>query len=203
MSLKFVKDVIIQPCVLSDHDYVILSFNISSDRPNRGPGYWKLNVSILDKLETQNEIEFLWHQELKNINVPDSDWWESCKTKFKEKLIFLSRKYQREHNLEKAPLKEEILQYRKIQMASFKPELFKSIITEKEHKYSELIEQDMRGAIIRSRVQDIEEGEKPSKYFLSKEIVRATKKKIKFLEINGNKITHQNGILEAVCEFYK
>ena len=88
-------------------------------------------------------------------------------------------------------------------MASFKPELFKSIITEKEHKYSELIEQDMRGAIIRSRVQDIEEGEKPTKYFLSKEIVRATKKEIKFLEINGNKITHQNGILEAVCEFYK
>ena len=88
-------------------------------------------------------------------------------------------------------------------MASFKPELFKSIITEKEHKYSELIEQDMRGVIIRSRVQDIEEGEKPTKYFLSKEIVRATKKEIKFLEINGNKITHQNHILEAVCEFYK
>ena len=76
MSLKFVKDVIIQPCVLSDHDYVILSFIISSDRPNKGPGYWKLNVSVLDKLETQNEIEFLWHQDLKNINVPDSDWWE-------------------------------------------------------------------------------------------------------------------------------
>ena len=66
-------------------------------------------------------------------------------------------------------------------MASFKPELLKSIITDKEHKYSELIEQDMRGAIIRSRVQDIEEGEKPSKYFLSKEIVRATKREIKFL----------------------
>ena len=130
MSLQFVKDVIIQPCVLSDHDYVILSFIISSDSPNRGPGYWKLNVSILDKLEAQNEIEFLWHQELKNINVPDSDWCESCKTKFKEKLILLSRKYKREHNLEKAQLKEEILQYRKIQMASFKPELFESIITE-------------------------------------------------------------------------
>ena len=73
-------------------------------------------------------------------------------------------------------------------MASFKPELFKSIIAEKELKYSELIEQDMRGAVIRSRVQDIEEGEKPSKYFLSKEIVCATKKEIKFLEINGNKL---------------
>ena len=46
----------------------------------------------------------------------------------------------------------------------------------------------MRGAVIRCRVQDIEEGEKPSKYFLSKEIVRATKKEIKFLEINGNKL---------------
>ena len=32
----------------------------------------------------------------------------------------------------------------------------------------------MRGAISRSRVQDIEEDEKPSEYFLSKEIVRAT-----------------------------
>ena len=46
--LPSVKDVLISPCVLSDHDYVILSLSIQSPFPPRGPGYWKLNAYILD-----------------------------------------------------------------------------------------------------------------------------------------------------------
>ena len=83
-----VKDVLILPCVLSDHDYVILLLSIKSPFPPRGPIYWKLNASILDTPETITDIENLWHQELQNVSVPDSDWWEYCKVKFKERLIF-------------------------------------------------------------------------------------------------------------------
>ena len=86
--LPSVKDVLISPCVSSDHDYVILSLSIKSPFPPQGPGYWKLNASILGNPETSTNIENLWHQELQNASIPDSDWWEYCKVKFKDGLFF-------------------------------------------------------------------------------------------------------------------
>ena len=62
--------------------------------------------------------------------------------------------------------------------------------------HRKLIEQGMRGAVIKPRVDDIKDGEKSSAYFLGKEKNRASMQEIKFLEINGNKINHQNAILE-------
>ena len=56
---------------------------------------------------------------------------------------------------------------------------------------------------MRSRVQDIEEGENFSKFFLIKEIKHGYKKEIKFLEHKGNKITQHNAILKVVYDFYQ
>ena len=43
------------PCVLSDHDFVSLHFNLSSFRV-RGLGVWKLNNSLLQDLSFQDAI---------------------------------------------------------------------------------------------------------------------------------------------------
>ena len=60
--------------------------------------------------------------------------------------------------------------------ACFQPELISPIILAKQKEYKELLRYEARGAIIRSRVQDIEEGERPTRYFLNKEKLRMDKK---------------------------
>ena len=60
--------------------------------------------------------------------------------------------------------------------ASFISNLFYQCNLKKKKKYKDLLEDDRRGSMIRSHVQDIEEGERPSKYFLSKDIFCNAKK---------------------------
>ena len=52
-----------------------------------------------------------------------------------------------------------------MQVASFQPHLVSHFIYEKEQRVKELIEQEWRGAMIRSRVREIVEGEKPTRFF--------------------------------------
>ena len=98
--------------------------------------------------------------------------------KFKHTFIMLLKKYKHERDEEKIQLKEQIINYRKLMHASFIPNLFLPMLHEKETKYEDLFEDDWRGLMIWSRVQDIEG--KPSKYFLSKEISHNAKKEIRF-----------------------
>ena len=115
----------ILPCVLSDHDYVIMDF-LTPDVPTerRGPGYWKLNVSILEDPITVDAIETLWNTELKHIDIPDFDWWEQCKNTFKDTLITVSKDFHKSRNQDIKRLKNEIIFYQKMERACYQPELF-------------------------------------------------------------------------------
>ena len=176
--LSCVKSVDIKPCVLSDHDYVISTIKTQSKvAALRGPGYWKLNVSILDNVDIAEVMENLWHQELDILLDLDGAWWEYCKTRFKNTLIILSKKIHSQRNDEKYKLKNEVMLYRKMQTASFQPRLFFHLIYLKGHRFKELIECDWPGAMIRSRVQETEEGEKSTRFFIQKEMKRNSKKR--------------------------
>ena len=81
--LSCVKSVDIKPCVLSDHDYVILTIKMQSKVATlRGPGYWMLNVSFLENVDVVEVMENLWQQELDIHPDLDGIWWEYCKTRF-------------------------------------------------------------------------------------------------------------------------
>ena len=56
--------------------------------------------------------------------------------------------------------------------------------------------------MIRYRVQEIEEGEKPTSFYIQKEMKRNSKKKISYLEINGQYIKQKSEIFQTVFEFY-
>ena len=75
----------------------------------------------------------------------------------------MSKKIHRQRNDEQYELKNEIMLYRKMQTASFQPRLFSHLIHLKEQRFKELIEYDWHDAMIRSRVQEIEEGENPTR----------------------------------------
>ena len=201
--LDKIQRIYILPCVLSDHDYVIMDF-LTPDVPTerRGPGYWKLNVSILEDPITVDAIETLWNTELKHIDIPDFDWWEQCKNTFKDTLITVSKDFHKSRNQDIKRLKNEIIFYQKMERACFQPELISPIILAKEEEYKELLRYEARGAMIRSRVQDIEEGERPTRYFLNKEKLRMDKKSIKFLQSNGTEYHKTDDMLKIIHEFY-
>ena len=95
--ISAVKEIYIKSNVLSDYDFVLFYVSFpSKDQNRRGPRYWKRNASILDNPETIHTIENLWYQELADVHIPDTKWWENCKAKFKQTLIMLSKKYKRE-----------------------------------------------------------------------------------------------------------
>ena len=113
----------ILPCVLSDHDYAIMDFiTLVVRTERRGPGYWKLNVSILDDPITVDAIETLWNTDLTHIDIPDFDWWENCKSKFKVTLITVSKEFHISRNQDIKRLKNEILFYQKMERACFQAE---------------------------------------------------------------------------------
>ena len=52
-------------CPHSDHFYVHMETNIlTNNKCPTGPGYWKLNVSILEDPDVAYSIEKLWTEEL-------------------------------------------------------------------------------------------------------------------------------------------
>jgi exonuclease III len=73
---------------LADHSAVTAHFKIQN---NSGPGYWKCNVSTLMDPDFKEDFKALW-EKLTNIdeNSINLQWWEKCKLKFKEMIIWHS-----------------------------------------------------------------------------------------------------------------
>ena len=157
----------------------------------RCPGYWKLNVSILDDPITVNTIATLWNTDLKHIDIPDFDWWEHCKNEFNDTLITVSKEFKKSRNQDIKRLKNEIIFYQKMERACFQSEYIAPIILAKEKEYKELLRYEARGAMIRSWVKYIEEGERPTRYFLYKEKSRVDKKSINFWNLMVLNTTNQ------------
>ena len=86
----------ILPCVFSDHDFVILDYDIAA-LPLRGPGVWKFNNSLLDDESFCLEISDLIEQFLafRHCFASQRDFWESLKSDIKLTAIAFSRRKHR------------------------------------------------------------------------------------------------------------
>ena len=93
------------------------------------------------------------------------------------------------------------------QIQHLKDNLSESSISDLEKLKLELCklrEEKMKGHLIRSRANDIENGEKPSKFFCNLETNNFTSKVINVIEKEDGKIiTDQKEILLETCNYYK
>lgn len=80
----------------ADHTAVTASFKIPT---SLGPGYWKCNTSILDGNDLKQDLEAFWHKQIKQTkeNKIDLEWWEKCKEKMKEIIIWHSKRIAQNH----------------------------------------------------------------------------------------------------------
>lgn len=78
------------------------------------------------------------------------------------------------------------------------------LLSQKKEELEHLRKEKIQAQVVRSRIQWLHEGEKPSRYFCNLEKRNYIDKVIKKLKLpNGDTISEQHSILDHVSQFYK
>jgi len=197
-----VDNVDILPSIRSDHSAIYLKLK-TTEGDQRGKGYWKLNVSLLqeeDYVKGMVENFAKWMEEYIEIKDKRVKW---------EIMKYNIRKFSRKYSKKKAEERKDKQNELQTNLKLAEEELDGGFSEEKQAQYEsikrELEELDSRiteGLIVRSRIRWHEEGEKSTSYFFNLERRNFARKHIKKLKIGDNIITEAQRILQEEKEFY-
>ena len=186
----------------SDHGIPFIKI-VGFGIPTRGPGLWKFNNQLLSDQGYISEMEELipqWILEAeRDLPGKPGEQWGFIKHKIGE----FSRKYGAKMKKAKLLVKKQIeLELQKI--SADLNEKNKLEYLNLQDKLNEIIENEVKGAILRSLCDEYEKGEKCSKYFFSLEKYRAKQKTISCLKSeDGSLISDQKQILNECRLFYE
>ena len=207
-SMKtWVKTVSHKVCTVSDHFYTILDFKSFDNNSGRfGPGYWKQNTRVFDDPLFVVELTSLWNNVLKNNVLKDDFWWENCKVCFKKLIIKHSRKLS--DRTKKQIEKLEQVAHSFINWIAFSTdseiiEMAKEGLLQVKKELNDLLTDKIKGSMVRTKAQEIESGEKPTRYFLQLEKITAKSKLISEVKIGEHIIKEPKGIIREVRNFWK
>ena len=185
----------------------------------RGKGIWKFNCSLLEDpkyIEKINSLIESVKQEycvpvynLENVSlIPNNDiYFTLSDSQFLEVLLIKIRG----ETIKYSSIKKKVQCTRESEIMAAIESLENSsivhnanLLEEKKQELQELREEKLKGNYIRSRIQWLREGEKPSKFFCSLERRNYLEKTIKKIEKqNGDILTKQEDILSEVRDFYQ
>lgn len=196
----------IRPALIQHTDHMAITLKLVFNNA-RGPGFWKFNNSLLEDQEYVKQINNLvgnFAADLQSDNSEPQLTWELCKIEIKGYTINYSKLKckERKDNLQSF---ENELRYLN-QYNDCNTNIQKNIsdrITFLEKEIENIYSYKTKGAMIRSRIQLLEEGEKCTKYFMGLEKSRQTRKSIQTLKLNDKVITEQTEILNAEVNFYR
>jgi len=193
-----VTDINVSPSSDSDHSFVCISIALSGD-PVIGPGYWKCNVKTLDDPHFNADLEALWDDLTLEPNK-DLVWWESCKVAFKRLIIC--------HSCRLANNRKSELQHlnNKLRLLSVTRPITADIsdeISELKIQINNLLDVKVEGAKVRSKIQFLDNEEKPTRVFLQKAQSRVQKSHIVELNVAGRKVTEPLQLLDACRSYYR
>ena len=209
------KNCNIEPSYRSDHSMVVL--NLEFNPFDRGRGLWKFNNSLLydpeyikivkEKIvEVKKQyviydidrIEDMNNEDL-NFNIDSHLFLETMLMEIRGKTISYSSYKKKVKEKQEKDLRNEILILEeKVDEGSMQ------ILENKKCELENIRKEKIKGKIIRSRIQWVEEGEKPTSYFCGLESKNFTNKIIPKVEKeNGDVISKQKDILKEVKSFYE
>ena len=192
----------ILPYVFSDHDFVILHYDIAA-LPLRGPGVWKFNNSLLDDESFCLEISDLIEQFLafRHCFASQRDFWECLKSDIKLTAIAFSRRKHRLLASQKVFLTNRLIAL-KNRLASGDVSASPKILTS-EAALRLLLDFELEGSEIRSRVEWAEEGESPCGFFLDLENERHEKGSVSSVfDSEGQEVFSLPDMIQAHERFY-
>ena len=213
MDIIYKSDII--PGYRTDHS--IIQITIKSNNFIRGRGLWKFNCSLLknpEYLELVNKIidselhfyaiplysyNFLYtYSQSLQLTVSHQLFLDTLLTKIRGETIKFSTSLKKKENLNEQNLINDIKEIEN------SPSLIQltDLLQDKKEELEELRIQRIKGQMIRSRIQLLDEGERPTKYFCALENKRYINKTIKVINDNDNLIQNQKTILEHVKNYY-
>ena len=192
----------ILPAFNSDHAIPVMNVTITKTT-EKGPGYWKLNCSLLKDDNYKKEIEAIIDETIQNQQDIFLHW-EMIKMQVRGHTIkYATRK--KHSNYNKIKLLEKKLKEIEQQQAT-ELTLFRDYETQKwliQKDLNELYISKTKGAMVRARANWIEFGEKPTSYFFNLEKSNAKRKDItKLRRVNGVEIEAKELILDELYQFY-
>ena len=186
---------------LSDHSSVRIILVTSMDP--RGPGFWKLNTSVLEDAEYVAKIKEAIQNTVKdNVNADPLLLWDTIKLQCRGNSIeYCSRKKKEKRNKIKEMEKQIWELQNKIEENST-PEL-EAELEQIKSMLDEEVEKIAKGNILRCQAKWCEEGERSSSYFLNLEKRNYNNKTItKLKKANGQICEEKEKIQELQMEYY-
>ena len=189
-----------------DHKAVVTKLRTDQNKP-RGPGYWKLNTSVLNEPMYRDGIRNVFTSTVTEYTgrIAKYKIWELCKIRFKE--FSIKYCFRRNH------VKKREYQVLSENLDNIESKLLKEHGTSKDElmekrknlkmKLDQYATDMAEGARIRSKAQWVEHGEKSSKYFLSLEKARQKTGKITMIRRADNTVAlNDEEILKEASKFY-
>lgn len=186
------------PVSFSDHD--IFAFTLKLNKSCQfGPSYWKFNDKLLEDDNFVKHFRLFYQYHTKNMNIT-LNAWDILKEKIKNFCILYSKKKSKETFSSLRKLREDYSKL--VQCEKESPgQYFEQIETLRIH-IKTLHEEAYFGSKVRSKINILENEEKPSNYFNKMEKRNSNKKTIKEIECNNQMYTESLDILNCFRDFY-
>ena len=188
-------------------DHSIISLSIDLNNVPRGPGYFKLNNSLLLDPNYQNLIKTtIAESAIINTDSNPNTQWEVLKGNVRNATIkFATIKKCEETKKEKELNKQiENIEYQLQNCATLNNlDNLKQELDTKKSELLDIVDNKINGIIIRLKAQNIESNEKNTKLFSNLEKKRSESKIIRQLNVKGTIINKQPEILKHQQIFYE
>lgn len=180
---EYVTKVDILPAFLSDHSPVVVSIDLSKDH-GRGRGTWKLNNSLLQNEDYCEGIKEIIVKTLNENSGQNSHLaWEFLKYELRKFSIKFSKTRSKLRNEQKKNHESIVKEFESNPSSSLLQKEYEDSKLWLENWYDDLT----KGAILRSKSEWYEKGEKSTKYFLNLEKKNSTKNTIRKLLLKDEK----------------
>ncbi|KAM7291028.1 hypothetical protein ISCGN_027603 [Ixodes scapularis] len=191
----------VQPLAFSDHALVTVVVGMAA-RPKNPSSWWsgwKLNESLLEDEVLRAELEEIIRKK-SDGKVVDAVMWEELKQDVK----LAAYRFSQERAACKKAKKRSLAQTLRtlIVEENKTPGVFTDDIRECKGRILELLEQEYKGAMIRSRTLTLERDEEPRKIFKTRERQHAGRNRIVKLHVGRDVVTRQEDIEAAFVKAY-
>ena len=162
------RDII--PAIRTDHDAISIEIG-ELENENKGPGYWKMNCSILKDDEYVNNVTEmlpLWTAEGRKELSDSRNVWDWIKYYIRAHAINYSKKKAKDRNATELNLQDD-LRKAKQEYETTPSDSNATRFNAAQEKLETFYEEKTKGIIIRARARWHEHGEKSTKYFLNLE----------------------------------
>ena len=185
----------------------MISLSLDFNSNKRGPGYFKLNNSlILDKTYQQNIKRTILETVNINTDTNPNILWELIKGSIRNETIRFATNKKREESQKEKQLNSDIKILEEQIQHAYNQNIVENLqnnIDSKKIELIDIIDKRINGMIVRSKALTVENNEKNTKLFANLEKKRSESKIIKQLNVNGQVVASLPDILNEQKIFYE